>query len=884
MTESAEIARLALRIATGSEEVSARAIADLMLIELGLDVVDVTAPGAVSFAVAISAANVTVKLGDWPELSISREDAVTRISNSRPLLSFVLENVLGDEPADLGYSSDIEGQRRAAESGVPRITFVSDEPSVPVVGERLRQAVDTYGVAALVGASSSGKTVTIDSLSRLYAADSSSTLWINLSDPAISPEGFLAALLRIRNPEYTRRSLIVLDDLQSAPSVGRVLLKIWTTIKPNADLVIGCWPDALDVLANYVGPEQRVYCDGVLTCRRLVSDVRGGTNVRERLLALAQGDALIAELGADYFESTGAVPSPDQLAGRAFEVATGGQILDEAENAGLFDLACLGMFEIDAHFDLLSQDGRAAVRSLAEKKVVRLNGDYVHVGHRTLARLIARHYQVIADTYRQRLIVPFVVRYLRRAGEAQIRQTLDRLDLVSVADDGDQFGAAFLAQCWSSVRVLVAHLSRQIAVDPTWGDNVASAVFAGEAFSELGMLGEWSVTARYVRSRWLVPDGDVLPLPTSPDTAEADDFREIQRKMVEEDELLGTVSEPGISVDVVRFHRNWVLGLLLGFEAKAMQVDVARRAGLIRMAIGAQQANGSFYPARVPWVTARVLIGLAYCGESVSSSVAVRSAADWLRARPPTGPCSFGVWRPGTGTWNTDIQMTAMALLALGRVGLGATDRSVRTGLEFLKAGRGEWYRPGKEIDCAQAVEAALVLGATWRDFAPEIANLLAWAQDSRSWDDARTLASVKQDESSKVPAVASALIAIIWETVRTELPLLLQSVMSDHLDSPGLPPNFVSWQEVVLLAIERLDEAVARNISDRESVVSRGSASRVVVQAMLEWKRRRDKLAEYRRSVQDVSKFWHAEDMSSIQAGVNSLGDEVFGSAWEEV
>lgn len=63
MTESAEIARLALRIATGSEEVSARAIADLMLIELGLDVVDVTAPGAVSFAVAISAANVTVKIG-----------------------------------------------------------------------------------------------------------------------------------------------------------------------------------------------------------------------------------------------------------------------------------------------------------------------------------------------------------------------------------------------------------------------------------------------------------------------------------------------------------------------------------------------------------------------------------------------------------------------------------------------------------------------------------------------------------------------------------------------------------------------------------------------------------------------------------------------------
>jgi len=201
-----------------------------------------------------------------------------------------------------------------------------------------------------------------------------------------------------------------------------------------------------------------------------------------------------------------------------------------------------------------------------------------------------------------------------------------------------------------------------------------------------------------------------------------------------------------------------------------------------------------------------------------------------------------------------------------------------------LKAGRNEWYRPGKEIDCAQAIEAALVLGASWRDFGPEIGSLLAWAQDSRSWNDTRTLASIKQDESSKVPLVASALIAIVWETVRAELPLLLQSIIGDEAEQNSRPAEFDTWNVVAGAKIDRLETAVLENVRDRESVVSRGRASGEVRQALVDWKAKQRRVEACKASLRSLVDMWDAGEAVALVAELNDLGSMLLGDAWEQI
>jgi hypothetical protein len=395
------------------------------------------------------------------------------------------------------------------------------------------------------------------------------------------------------------------------------------------------------------------------------------------------------------------------------------------------------------------------------------------------------------------------------------------------------------------------------------------------------MRDEWELVASYIRSRWQYSDQpDHLPAPTSGDTAEADDFREIKRTMAEEDQI--DPPRPGRSaaeMDEHRFHRNWVLGLLLGFEGRALSPRPEDLDLLIDMASESQLADGSYYPSRVPWVTARVLLGLTANSANSRAIALINESARWLRTPEPDGPLSYGVWRARTGSWNTDLQMTAMALLALGRAGFAPSDPAVRAGMTYLRQGRSEWYRPGKEIDCAQAVEAALVLGGSWRDYDAELRSLLTWAQDSKSWADSRTLASVTRDESSKVPAVTASLIAIIWETVRAELPTLFQG-MSDIDVGINIQESAPAGSGALIR--EQLSEILytaRERTRDRRALAESGTASREVTDALEHWER----CLAIAASLGDRAATMSDAGIRSkdFLDDVEALGKAVFGDGW---
>lgn len=825
----------------------------------------------------------SVQLGTGLAVSVTKDEAIQALAADQLLLTLVLSKLIPGclEGVDLSFAAAYQ-QLEAIKAARPRISFSPAEIVTTPQLERARRVLRSQRRVALVGPSSSGKTVVAESL--IDSAGAAERIWLDCADPTVGIIGLALNLCAL--PNLPSRAMIVMDDVQCAPGLGRFALELLSLSgllsAPNLGVIVSTWPDGLEVIERWFGHDSVVRTSGVDACRKIIQFASPTSGVAEQLLVLANGDALLAELATDSFANNGNIPTRDDLAAGCFGAVTGGQALSSDELEALWEVSCLGMFEIDARLDLITPVDQSTLDGLIRKRVIRRKNDFVFFGHRSAARLVTAHLQRILQDGSDRSPIRLAVRYLRRAGESQIRQTLDRLDLVALADDQDQFGAAFLAHCWSSVKTLVSHLGSMVREDATWGDNVASAIFAGEALAELGLENEWRLIAEYVRSRWILRDDSALPEHTSGETAEADDFRAIQLTMAEEDRLDPAAFRITASeVDIDRFHRTWVLGLLAGFEGKALVADLGRVKEIRRMIEVSQQPDGSFYPSRVPWITARVCLGLSALGESVATSPILQRASEWLRRRAPVGPFRFGSWRSGTGTWNTELQVTAMTLLALGRMGVEPSDRGVQSALAFLKDGRSEWYRPGKEIDCSLAIEAALVLGDTWRDFSSELRSLLEWAEDSRAWADTKVLASVSQDESSKVPAVTEALISVIWETVQLELPLLFQGVVGRNIPVATARLSSASRRDI-LRKLEHIRQVIDQAIKERHSISSRGQLPAVIAEHLR-------KLAiqdQECRAIQELLADDQLGGMSTseIFIRINALGADVLGAAWEDM
>jgi hypothetical protein len=748
--------------------------------------------------------------------------------------------------------------------------------------DRLIDATNAHPSAAVVGPSSSGKSVLCRQVEQSWQAAGHSVRSVNLSRPGISWLGLAFATTMLVAESREAEALLILDDVQSAPTTAEAFLAFWRSCEPPATLLLSAWPDASHVIDRTVPEEAQVRIDGASTATQIVGQTQAPWDARLALLQLASGDALVADVAARFYVAERRVPSEREIAQLAYR-SIAPDTLDEPQLRALYLCACLATFEIDLELIYVPAAYRAAINELAHRGILKTTDPYLHLGHKSFARLVALHLlenePVVAE---EPVPAEIAVSYLRAAGPAQTKQTLDRLDLVSVAATDDQFGAAFLARCWNSLRVLAKFASKQTATDRTWGDDVASATFAGEAFAALGMLEEWRATAAYVRARWIVPNDSDLPH-TESETNELDDFNEILKRMAIEDE-----QDPNAytlhagDVDRDRFHKSWVLGLLLGFEGSALEPDSERRARLLAIAAANQLPNGAFYPDRVPWVTARVILGLVACGESIPTSKVLTDAAAWLRSARPEGPYDFGVWHPGTGTWNTELQTTAIALLALGRSGLSPADNAIDAGITYLREGRDEWARQGKEIDCAQAIEASIVLGASWREFFLEIRTLLQWAADPTAWSTATRKASDVQDEGSKLASVASSLIGIVWATVRMELPVLFEGVVGAPPSSDAIegPPD---WIPEALVAVSRAVELAAENVRDRELVVKDGRASSTVVDYLRTWRRH---LAEAQRleSVLRQPTLLPSRNWTEVLDEINAFGKDCLGDAWNEI
>lgn len=645
-------------------------------------------------------------------------------------------------------------------------------------------------IVALVGASASGKTFSAVHVATNLGSFGWSVSFADIGNPACGLDLVLLQLM-LTPRRSAGKHLFVLDNIQGNPGLARACLNTvahLSALQPGVwSALILTWPSGLPLVKEALPATRVIQCAGEEVLNTLTRSLVAGTDVLDSIRALSAGDALIARLAIDYFDRQDALPGAPELANAAFREITRGKPVSDQAVALLYEIAVLGQFEVDVAASYAARNDPDALRELIELGVVRPYGSFVAIGHRTLAALVAAH----AGTQVGQVAGPvqIVVSYLKAAGEAQLVATLERLDLAKLTSGArDQHGSAFLAAAWQSARALTRYVSQQTRADPTWGNNIASAIFAAEPLARFDVAA-WELLAEFVRSSWTITTGS-LPVPSGHPTTERIDFDEIGKRMVEEDEraTANAHAMPGSQIDLDKTHRTWMLGLLLGFEANAPVRQPERIETLIASASATQDADGWFYPPRIPWVTARVLLGLAAVGESIHTSATVKAACDWLRSSAPNGPSQFGVWDSGTGTWNTTAVTSAMCLLALVKCGVPLDDPSVKAAHSFLLAKRDAWLAAGREMDAAEALQVLLQSGDDWRAVQDDLTRLLHWTRDREAWSMALQSAADAQDESCKVPQIASCMVGLVWAILNTDISLLMEGVateMGNHLLDP---------------------------------------------------------------------------------------------------
>lgn len=658
----------------------------------------------------------------------------------------------------------------------------------------LRQGQDVI----FIGPSASGKSIAARQVAQVLGETGAVSIWVDLSAHTFGIRDLALEILRApTSPEEL--TVIVLDDLQSDPQRAVQFSSLVGHFRSEFGLrlaQIGAgWPSAASLVEelSLERPVVSSCSSSEILTHMFSTDYRQQVEFREEVERLARGDLLVAHAALDFIRSSGRVPSRDEIAG--YVVHRQGDVTSLSQDARrlLYWLCCLGTYDVEvergAAHRFVPGDGKEPLNELMTGRWLRQRGSYLSVGHRSLAVQIVA---VLRDRYPNDTLAQsptqLTVNYLRSVGDVQIRSTLDRLDLSShgALKPADQHGSGFLARCWTSLGVLVSVMERMCGQDVTWGDNTASATFAARTLSEFSATDYASRIVTQLRRRWDYGDGGSLPMNAGQPTADRVDFDEIAKAMREEESILGSGRDAVDSLDLDQFHRTWALGLLLGLESDPVLGDCELLSVLVSAAESSQSADGSFYPARVPWITARVLLGLTAAGHSIHTSPMVARACAWLRRPEPDGPFDFGTWRSGTGVWNSDAMTTAMCVLALVRAGVETSDITVASGLRFLLASRPAWLALGNEIDGALAVEAAIRTSMNWREYHREITSLLTWARDQEVWSQTGKLASESHTESSKVPFVASSLVEIIWTIVRSELPLILEGLGAE-VDEVGV-------------------------------------------------------------------------------------------------
>lgn len=710
-------------------------------------------------------------------------NAVRKESSSRPVQ--VLDDVLAEAHAELS-------------------TWI-DHP----LAHRIRGEVLAGRGCLLVGPSSSGKTILAFEVGRSLQQDGRRVHYGTLDATGQDIAAFLWST--VESGASAGASILLLDDLQSSPIGARYVLSLAHLFQRAAignvsAIIVGVtWPgfaqeasrwheDALPILvrAQQIRP---------VLLRRFAGSLPGDA-IRE--IGERFGDDLaLLRLSLERGQQVGGPPTEGDVAEAIWLARTGVRPEDDRAAMRVAMVAgTLGRYDFTVTPSFLAVEAHVqpeVVSRLVECGLLRRQRASLTLGHRSLCALLADWLAGLGSWAELRAlggpagVTAAVLDFLRGLDSSLTVDTMRALQTRAGFRSGAHVSAraAALIEVWKAFNDVLERIEHQQSIDATWGGTPSSAMFAIQALSFVGKHAQTTASLAFLRQHWTMNSGRMTV--RSDDLATAYDFVQIRDRVAREDAELGSSRPPhwqsAGELDIDRLHQSWLRGVFLCAEAASIAPQLAL-ATLSRAVEAEQLPSGAFYPERVPWCTARILLGLAACGRTIETSEAVARAAAWLsRDINSGGAYRDGVFPSGTGDWNSELETTAMVLMALAAVGVDCSGQSIYPARSYLVSMRNQWTAANCELDGTVALNAYLETGGDWDNVANDAQKLSRWARGEAFWRSATRPARDSLRQSCRVAQISSHLVSIGWAAIRSDLPAFLDALAVPDMRQVPIAP-----------------------------------------------------------------------------------------------
>lgn len=677
-----------------------------------------------------------------------------------------------------------------------KITELLEHP----VFKDVQKYLSTDNSVLIFGPSSSGKTsLALRTAHNIHINLEKDVWYFDVSSSGTEEVVHLGIRLLDRGIQ-SKELLLVLDDLQTNPDIARQILLFSSHFQRlvfgNKLQIIGTsWPDLkYDIVTTGVD-FTIVDIDSSQLAELMTTHYGNRLNNNQiwRIKEIAGDDLFVLKLALIISNDVGRALTPNQIAEEFWKRRTEhcNLSMDKIVRAILV-ASIIGQYECEVTKTfLMSQTGitETEIDELAKSKLIRYHRGLINAGHRSLCTIMSNYLGMNDDNWEwfrkhNKPTTPegIVVEFIFSLPPSQIWPILKSIHThVGFKTSLDVGKGLSLVDYWQNIDYLLEKIINQQKDDPTWGQIPSSVMFVVETLSTLGMYDEAKKSIEFLRDSYLINEDGLFV--KSDKLATTHDFQQIKKKMIIEDmekrkkeSTKIKIYEPAEKIDENRFHENWVRGLILCAEAAYSEKSKSELTKFAELVEKSAHESGYFYPARVPWCTARVLIGLGACGRNIHNSETVKKAADWLLTpRIRGGALEDGVWTPHTGGWNSPIETTAMCITALVAVGIDKKNPIIVQVMNNLFENKSEWTKQGSELDGVTAIESYSLLNRDWKNISSELQSISRWTRGQALWLYATKRSDETFTQSCRITQVAATLIKLTWKRMSSDLPSLLK-------------------------------------------------------------------------------------------------------------
>ncbi len=629
------------------------------------------------------------------------------------------------------------------------------------------------------GKSSSGKSVLIAQVIKEKLQEGSQYFWIDLQDTSID---FYKEFLNISmNTHHSSETIVVIDNIHNSPESVEIIYKNIDLIRKsnsNIKLIIIGWPHLNETINNIFANITIININSVDIIDELIHSELN-QNLEEKysdgIKHLANKDVLVATQIIKYVKSENVLPTKEIIGKIMFDIIVKNNIISADAIKILYYIAILGQFEIQTSYKFLESISKSGIDELIDLQIVKYNKNkqYCFLGHRSLNNQLVLYLEKTFMKDNKLYAVDVVSDYIMKADKNQIINIIERLDLNNIKLTNNK---KVLKTLWNTFSYLQEKLYTQLKDDITWNNNLYSSI---QACNTLAYM-EFDEKAKYQLEKEKEYIDGVCGLNDSNefvkylDSTEEIDITQIIKAMKEDDNLFSK-NESHDKIDHDRFYKTYTIGMMLGFETifNNNSEKINKYINLIREI---QEEDGSFYPRRVPWVTARTIISLTKAGLNYQNSDIVRKACDWLLSEKNKN-LSQGEWKSGTGYWNTNINVTLLCMEALVDAGFTIDNPKIQECIAYIKKEKNQIFIKNKELDAVMYVYNIIKLNYQLSDISEDLETICNWYTNKDILSDVHLLSSESNDESQKAATIIHYLIKIIYEILKKEITSLLISL-----------------------------------------------------------------------------------------------------------